>query len=992
METVKSQPYLREICFAASPTRIGSRKRLTVVLFLSLVASALGAQTDVQLVPRESHSTNVAAGTSATLNFQVDTTSGADLLLVGLAPGLQVTLQTPSGTAVTAANAASQGYSWLQLDESQLSAATVPLPLTGASIQLQIGLPSTHSAGVYSLIIQNTATSGDPIPVLGSYNSSGPVHIALLSGAISATVGSRVPVTLAMYSGSTALSGATISAKLIRPISLTSQVSFGAWTRVNQISNADGTVDEAWTRAATLSGTWPGSVHARATLGSSQATLRKSYLIYSEPTSGNVLVPSGYIWTSRDSTASFDPSEIRLSAQTFGSPETLNFVDGSGLDAAAGDGLWTAEFAPQEPGKYTIQVTVTGTKSDGTAYVRNDSLTIDVTEKAGSITGVTDQLIRSGTDNKISKFVQLIAVNATSPGPLRVELTLKNSNGELIQAAGEGFANSAGTTQIEASLLSSELLSLQALGALTRQEARLFVADGKSWKLADVAINLGQTAVITAEDFDQGPVWFTRSISFQTIDQNGVPGFELLRFPLELSAPAGSCSVSGSLYTKDSDLIQEVTMPDQPVPGGKVILNLDFDGFKIAQSRKNGPYVLRWRRATCGDDEAADRVEFETPPLTSGQFEFVSPDFAFTLSPPRQSAQANSVVAITPKVTIAGGFTELIRFSATGLPAGFSLAIPDADPNNLFDNPGTITIGSNVAPGVYTIAVTATSASLLRNSSFQIEITTAPIAVTISSSSIYSPIPVYPSRTVALTATVTGTPNQSVVWSLESPIGTVSSTGVYTAPASTTSGSYVGVRATSVQDPTKSKVIAIYVLPPESMTTRPVAASLLEGQSVDVTGVPVYGFTGVNWTMSPAVGTLQSLTAFTSRYTAPPSISSSQIVTLTACHVIATNVCAATTITLLPSISVSVSPMMANVSGGGSLRFNAVVSNTANTAVQWSLFPNFGIVDTSGLYTAPASVSQPQTVQITATSVADPRRSASATIQILPAIQVVLFR
>jgi hypothetical protein len=58
-----------------------------------------------------------------------------------------------------------------------------------------------------------------------------------------------------------------------------------------------------------------------------------------------------------------------------------------------------------------------------------------------------------------------------------------------------------------------------------------------------------------------------------------------------------------------------------------------------------------------------------------------------------------------------------------------------------------------------------------------------------------------------------------------------------------------------------------------------------------------------------------------------------------------------------------------------------LVANTSNTAVTWSASPaGVGSVTSAGLYSAPSIITAQQTVLVTATSVADPTKSASTTI------------
>jgi hypothetical protein len=67
--------------------------------------------------------------------------------------------------------------------------------------------------------------------------------------------------------------------------------------------------------------------------------------------------------------------------------------------------------------------------------------------------------------------------------------------------------------------------------------------------------------------------------------------------------------------------------------------------------------------------------------------------------------------------------------------------------------------------------------------------------------------------------------------------------------------------------------------------------------------------------------------------------------------------------------------------------FTATVINTHNTAVTWSITPSTaGSIDANGNYTAPTiAAGLPPSVTVTATSQADSRKSASATVTLKPA-------
>ncbi len=83
-------------------------------------------------------------------------------------------------------------------------------------------------------------------------------------------------------------------------------------------------------------------------------------------------------------------------------------------------------------------------------------------------------------------------------------------------------------------------------------------------------------------------------------------------------------------------------------------------------------------------------------------------------------------------------------------------------------------------------------------------------------------------------------------------------------------------------------------------------------------------------------------------------------------------------------VTVTVAPASANVSAGGTQQFTATVTGSSNTAVNWTISPTTGAgtVNTSGLYTAPATVTTPRTATITATSQANTAVSASGTVNL----------
>ena len=89
-------------------------------------------------------------------------------------------------------------------------------------------------------------------------------------------------------------------------------------------------------------------------------------------------------------------------------------------------------------------------------------------------------------------------------------------------------------------------------------------------------------------------------------------------------------------------------------------------------------------------------------------------------------------------------------------------------------------------------------------------------------------------------------------------------------------------------------------------------------------------------------------------------------------------------------VSISLSPSSITLGPGQQTQFNATVTNSTNTSVTWSLSPALGgnnppplgSISSSGQYTAPGIITYGTSVRVTATSVADPTKSAYAFIQL----------
>ena len=290
------------------------------------------------------------------------------------------------------------------------------------------------------------------------------------------------------------------------------------------------------------------------------------------------------------------------------------------------------------------------------------------------------------------------------------------------------------------------------------------------------------------------------------------------------------------------------------------------------------------------------------------------------------------------------------------------------------------------------------------NSTYSPTVTGAPaaIGVTITPASTTT----FPTGSVQFHAVVTGTSNQAVTWSVVTQNGgSITSSGLYTAPAdddvivdktakkTRTAAAQYTIQAVSVADPTKSATATVTVSDLVVSIT-PANPTVVEGGTIQFSAT-VTGATNNN-AVTWAVSSGGSITPSGGLFTAPLVPGTFRVL----CYSSAQNGDSSSTyVTVVPpaGISVSITPPSAFVDLNQQTQFSAAVTGTTNQAVTWSVLPynqqQYGSIDSTGLFTAPGAFpllklkSQREVPSITltvqATSVADPTKSATATVTLI---------
>jgi hypothetical protein len=382
---------------------------------------------------------------------------------------------------------------------------------------------------------------------------------------------------------------------------------------------------------------------------------------------------------------------------------------------------------------------------------------------------------------------------------------------------------------------------------------------------------------------------------------------------------------------------------------------------------------------------ASNSVKQDPPAVTIS----ISPAVASVVTTKTQPFTATVTNTTNTAVTwqvngVAGGDSTHGTISASGL-----YTAPSAVPN-----PATVTVS----------AISQADPTKLASATVTLTASQNPVVISISP----TVASVVTTKTQSFTATVTNTTNTAVTWQVngvtggDSTHGTISASGLYTAPSAVPNPATVTVSAISQADPTKSAsaTVAISSAPDTTAPTAPsgltaVASSATQigltwtasTDNVAVVGYRVERCAGASCTSFTQIGTTTTALSFADAGLTASTSYSYRVRAADAAGNLSSysNTATATTSgTGGSSITVSVSPKRGGLTTSQTLSVTATLTNdTTSAGVSWSssgggsFSPATSTSGNSVTFTAPASAG---VVTITATSIADNTKTATATV------------
>lgn len=251
------------------------------------------------------------------------------------------------------------------------------------------------------------------------------------------------------------------------------------------------------------------------------------------------------------------------------------------------------------------------------------------------------------------------------------------------------------------------------------------------------------------------------------------------------------------------------------------------------------------------------------------------------------------------------------------------------------------------------------------------------------------------------TARVTGDTNTAVTWKVNdiaggnASVGTITGSGLYTAPASVPAAGAVTVKAVSAANPAATASSTVTLRNQIPLITSIVPSPLPLGPfSITVQGSKFVSGARVLWNGAPlatkfvnagqltATGTATLVGTFSIKVANPGEAAVSAPV-----HVVVAS-----------NVVVTVTPKGAKIQAGAKQQYQATVTNTTNQAVTWKVNKiaggnaSVGTINSSGLYTAPKVSPPGGAVTVSATSSANGVTQGAVTAYVKNPVEVTYGR
>ena len=665
--------------------------------------------------------------------------------IVSSNPNAKLSLVLPNAIEVNAANAAANGFTFTVASEAEAQAIDSPSALSLIGTHTLIEIAPTAPGGVYNVKI-DTIGIAVPTDIAVLYFSSSQIRLGgLTSGAVYA-LGQQAVLSAVLADGTTAVTGAAITASVQASRDVSPQVTIGNYQLISQTPGGNGIIEYTYSARATNSGAALTGVQARGVY--SGGPFHAGSTVTFGPVAANGTATGLNTFTVALPAANpFNASSLSWSVTALSPPVSVIMADAGPNDAQSGDGIYTGLFSPSLAGTHMVTLTATGIWN-GAAFSRMGSFQFDVIATAGSIGAFTGQgLDRNGNATGSSPNFDALEVtaNTTVPqaGSYRFSVDLRNASAGVtgddakpVHASADLTLTAAGSAQFKVVFPAEPKLT--SASVLTLSDARIDLVDSRGFETSLVAFNAapGNVPAIPAARWERRFEIPATGHSASLIDLSpAVAGADVLRVRVVLPFGwQGPCGYSGTLTTASGQLIQNTGGRYSNAGQSVSWVEFDFGASYIVQTGIAGPYKLSFALISCGGYTSQRYDVYQTPAYTLSQFTQPggAPSFTAGVSRPSLTIAPTGSGIFDVEMKPMDGFNGMITPSITGLPAGVQLQFMPLAPWPL----GRFSVSlraTNVAAGNYPLTLNFASGSVARTSNITLVVsTTIPVTITTS--------------------------------------------------------------------------------------------------------------------------------------------------------------------------------------------------------------------------------------------------------------------
>lgn len=305
-----------------------------------------------------------------------------------------------------------------------------------------------------------------------------------------------------------------------------------------------------------------------------------------------------------------------------GAPLNLSLADdGIDPDDTPGDGLYSGQFVPAATGGYGAVAEIDGLSGGGIPFHLQAATELEVVSPGGSLTGaVTDRGVDDDLNGLLDRVVVGVGMDAFAAGSYGVFVHLSTALGQTLVRSGRATLGS-GVHDVDVSFEAEALRALNEDGPYFIQKVELVLFGPGGAQPADILLDAGQTQAYMLGDLERPPLSLTGNLSATGVDDDGNGRFDRLVVGIEVDV-RDAAFYSWSLKLTDQARNEiEFASGSGFLNAGPAIIQVDFDGLAIGDSRQDGPYLLRDLLMFGGGASLVVAQAGTTPAYLASQFE-----------------------------------------------------------------------------------------------------------------------------------------------------------------------------------------------------------------------------------------------------------------------------------------------------------------------------------------------------------------------------------